>query len=35
VVIDHNPALFERARQEISGVILVENTNARAFRSTQ
>ncbi len=31
VVIDHNPALFERAGREISGVILLANESARGL----
>ncbi len=31
LVIDHNPALFEQARQEISGVNIVENNEAQGL----
>lgn len=31
VVIDHNPALYERVRREISGVVVLENRQARGL----
>src|SRR6266699_295151 len=35
VVIDHNPSLVERAREQLSGVIVVENTEARGLRGAR
>ena len=35
VVIDHNPSLVERAREHLSGVVVVENTEARGLRGAR
>lgn len=35
IVIDHNPRLLERVREHLSGVILVENTQARGLRGAR
>lgn len=31
IVIDHNPALLKRVREQVSGVVVVENTEARGL----
>lgn len=35
IVIDHNPALLQRVREHVPGVIVVENTEARGLRGAR
>jgi glycosyltransferase involved in cell wall biosynthesis len=35
VVIDHNPSLLERVREQIPGVVVVENTEVRGLRGAR
>src|SRR5207302_3102910 len=35
VVIDHNPALLERVREQVPGVVTVENTEVRGLRGAR
>src|SRR5438067_543241 len=35
VVIDHNPGLLKRAREHVSGVVTIENADARGLRGAR